>query len=67
VNIALGPNEITAFNVIGYDVVPAPLIGHGVPAFLGLGIFLFGVKLWGRRKKTGAVGRASEDSRALAF
>ena len=35
VNIALGSNEITAFNVIGYDLVPAPLVGHGFPAFLG--------------------------------
>jgi hypothetical protein len=57
-NPALGPDEITAFNVIGYDVVPAPLIGHGVPAVLGLGVFLLGVKLWGWRKKTGAVGLA---------
>jgi hypothetical protein len=68
-NPALGPNELTAFNAIGYDltqqVVPAPLIGHGVPAFLGLGAFLFGVKLWEWSKKTGAVGPAPEDSRAL--
>jgi hypothetical protein len=67
-NPALGPNEITAFNAIGYDttqVVPAPLIGHGVPAFLGLGVFLFGVKLWGWSKKTGVVGPASRAPLAL--
>jgi len=47
----LGPNEITAFDAIGYDVVPAPLIGFGFPVFLGVGGLLFGAKLlqWSRR------------------
>ena len=61
-NPALGPNEITAFNAIGYDVVPAPLIGHGIPAFLGLGVILFGAKLWGWCNKKGVVGLAPQAS-----
>jgi hypothetical protein len=64
-NPALGSAEITAFNVIGYDVVPAPLIGHSLPAFLGLGVFLFGAKLWGWNMKKGKVGPAPQDSLAL--
>jgi len=54
-NPALGPNEITAFNAIGYDVttqvVPAPLIGFGFPAFLAVGGLLFGAKLLQRSRR----------------
>lgn len=52
-NPALGPNEITAFNAIGYDVVPAPPIGFGFPAFFAVGGLLFGVKLWQSRRGAG--------------
>jgi hypothetical protein len=51
VNVALGPNEITAFNAIGYDVVPAPLIGFGFPTFLAVGGLLFGAKLLQRPRR----------------
>jgi hypothetical protein len=51
VNVALGPNEITAFNAIGYDVVPAPQIGFGFPAFLAVGGLLFGAKLLRRSRR----------------
>jgi hypothetical protein len=52
-NPALGTNEITAFNAIGYDVlspVPAPLIGFRLPVFLAVGGLLFGAKLLERSR-----------------
>jgi hypothetical protein len=54
VNVALGPNEITAFNAIGYQelaAVPAPQIGFGFPAFLAVGGLLFGAKLLQRSRR----------------
>jgi hypothetical protein len=47
------PVGIEALNVLGWDtqVVPAPLIGHGLPVLMGFGVLLFGAKLWGRSKK----------------
>jgi hypothetical protein len=47
--------DITAMNVLGYDLatVPAPLIGHGLTVFLGFGVVLFGAKLLERSKKKG--------------
>lgn len=33
-----------------YSVVPAPLIGHGLPVVLAVGGVLFGVKLMGRKR-----------------
>jgi hypothetical protein len=53
-NPALGPDEITAFNVIGYQelaAVPAPMIGFGFPAFLVVGGLLFGTKLLQRNRR----------------
>jgi hypothetical protein len=40
--------DVTAMNVIGWDtrVVPAPLIGHGLPVVLGFGIVLFVPSYW---------------------
>jgi hypothetical protein len=53
-NPALGADEITAFNVIGYQelaAVPAPQIGFGFPAFLVVGGLLFGAKLLQRSRR----------------
>jgi hypothetical protein len=54
-NASTGPNQahmitgvdVTAMNVIGWDtqVVPAPLIGHGLPILLAVGGPLFGGRL----------------------
>jgi hypothetical protein len=37
--------------VINNVPVPAPLMGHGLPALLGAGGLLFGARLWGRSRK----------------
>lgn len=40
------------------NVVPAPLIGHGLPVLLALGGVLFGTQLWGRGQKRRSLGIA---------
>jgi hypothetical protein len=49
----ISSEDVTALNVIGWDtqVVPAPLIGFGFPAFLAVGGFLFGARLLDRAKR----------------
>lgn len=40
------------------EAVPAPPIGHGLPAALAIGGLLFGAKLWERSKRRGSLGTA---------
>src|SRR5262249_52899593 len=43
--------ELTALDVIGYDPVPAPSIGHGFSAVLAIGGLLLGAKLLERARR----------------
>jgi len=40
-----------ATGVIDFGVVPAPVIGHGLPILLAFGGLLVGARLWDRSKK----------------
>src|SRR6202011_4930948 len=41
-------------------VVPAPVIGHGLPVLLAVGGILFGAKLLGRSRQRRSLGTAAE-------
>jgi hypothetical protein len=43
---------------IAIAAVPAPVIGHGLPAVLAVGGLLFGAKLWERSKRRRSFGTA---------
>jgi hypothetical protein len=66
-SLAVTSPEVVALDAIGYNLsaVPTPLIGHGLPAFLGFGAFLFGAKLWKWNEKKGMVAVAPQGSLAL--
>jgi hypothetical protein len=56
--IYLAPDgtEVSVIDAPGMGAAPAPLIGRGVPLFVVVGGFLFGVRLLERGKKFGGLG-----------
>jgi len=69
--LAVGIVELTGLNSMPSDslitavsIVPAPPIGHGLPAVIAVGGLLFGVWAWDRSRKRRLLGAAIADAAA---